>query len=77
MPKALAEIAKEAMELPSRQRVALAGLLLKSADEMSDADAEIAWEVEIRERIATIEEGRVTGIPYDEVMREADRRLKR
>ena len=33
MPKALDEIAKEAMDLPPRQRLALAEFLLESADE--------------------------------------------
>ena len=75
MPKGLEEVTKEAMDLPPRQRLALAGLLLESADAASDPDAETAWDSEIRDRIREINEGHVTGIAYADVMREAGRRL--
>lgn len=75
MPKALEEVTKEAMDLPPRQRLALAGFLLESADAASDPDAEAAWDSEIRDRIREIDEGRVTGIAYADVMQEAERRL--
>jgi putative addiction module component (TIGR02574 family) len=75
MPKALDEIAKEAMDLPPRQRLALAELLLESADAAADPEAEAAWESEIRDRIRAIDEGRVAGVAYEEVMREAEKRL--
>jgi len=42
MPKALEEITKEAIALPSRQRLALAGLLLESAEATADPEAEAA-----------------------------------
>jgi putative addiction module component len=75
MPKALEEITKEAMDLPPRQRLELASLLLESADAASDPDAETAWDSEIRDRICAIDKGRVTGIAHTDVMREAERRL--
>lgn len=75
MPKALEEITKAAMDLPPRQRLALASLLLESADAASGPDAEAAWDSEIRDRIRAIGEGRVTGAAYEDVMREAQRRL--
>jgi hypothetical protein len=75
MPRALEEITKEAMDLLPRQRLALAGLLLESADLPIDTEAEAAWESEIGERIRAIDEGRVIGVPYEEVMRAAERRL--
>ena len=75
MPKALEEVTKEAMSLPPRQRLALAGLLLESTDAAADPEAEAAWESEIGERIRAIDEGRVTGVTYEEVMRAAERRL--
>lgn len=40
-----------------------------------DPDAEAAWDSEIRDRIRAVDEGRVTGIAYEDVMREAERRL--
>jgi len=75
MIKALAEITKEAMALPARQRLALAGFLLESAEDAADPDAEAAWDSEIADRIRAIDEGRVTGVAYEDVMREAERRL--
>ena len=75
MPKALEEVTKEAMNLPPRQRLALAEFLLESADGAADPEAEAAWDSEIRDRIRAIDEGHVTGIAYEEVMRAAERRL--
>lgn len=75
MPKALEELTKEAMDLPPRQRLELASVLLESAEAASDPDAEAAWDSEIRDRIREIDQGRVTGIDYADVMREAERRL--
>ena len=75
MPKGLEEVTKEAMELPLRQRLALAEFLLESADAAADPEAEAAWDSEIRDRIRAIDEGRVTGIAYEDVMRVAERRL--
>ena len=75
MPKALEEVTKDAMDLPPRQRLALAGFLLESADAAADPEAEAAWDSEIRDRIRAIDEGRVTGVAYEVVMRAAERRL--
>ena len=75
MPKALEEVTKQAMDLPPSDRLALASLLLESADSKSDPEAETAWNAEIRDRIRAIDEGRVTGIAHTDVMREAERRL--
>ena len=75
MPKALEEITKEAMELAPRQRIALAEFLLESAEAAADPEAEAAWDSEIRDRIRVIDEGRVTGVAYEDVMRKAKERL--
>jgi putative addiction module component (TIGR02574 family) len=75
MPKALEEVTKDALELPARQRLALAEFLLESAEVIADGDAETAWDAEIRDRIRAIDEGRVSGVAYEEVMRMAEKRL--
>jgi putative addiction module component (TIGR02574 family) len=75
MPKGLEEVTKEAMDLPPRQRLALAEFLLESADAAADPEAEAAWDSEIRDRILAIDEGRVTGVAYEDVMRAAERRV--
>lgn len=77
MSKALDEVTKDAMELLPRQRLALAGVLLESADAAVDPEAEVAWDSEIRDRIRAIDEGRVTGVAYEDVMRAAARRFPR
>ncbi len=73
MPKALEEVIKEALELPPRQRLALAEFLLTSADATAEPKAEADWDYEIRERIRAIDEGRVVGIAYAELMQAAER----
>jgi hypothetical protein len=75
MPKAIEELTKEAMDLPPRQRLALASFLLESAEAASDPGAEAAWDFEIYDRIREIDEGRVRGVACACVMRDAERRL--
>ncbi len=75
MSKALEEITKDAMDLSSSQRLALAGFLIESAEITDDPGAEGAWDAEIGDRIRAIDEGRATGVKYAEVMRAAERRL--
>jgi hypothetical protein len=75
MSKSFEEVTKEAMELPSRQRLTLAQFLLLSAEIAVDPEAEGAWDSEILDRIRAIDEGRVKGIAYADVMRTAEKRL--
>ncbi len=69
------EITTKAMGLPLQQRLALAGVLLASAQTPPDPEAEAAWDSEIRDRIRAIDEGRVHGVAYEDVMRDVERRL--
>ena len=41
------------------------------------ADVEATWEAEIEARVRAVKEGRVEGIPYEEVLARVDRRLAR
>ena len=75
MAKAMEEVTKEALNLPLQQRLALAGFLLESAEAAPDPEAEAAWEAEIRDRMQAIDEGRVAGVPYEDVLPEAESRL--
>lgn len=75
MPIALDQITKDAMDLPARQKLALAGFLLESADATADFEVEAAWDSEIRDRILAVDEGRVIGVAYEDVMRSAEERL--
>lgn len=69
------EVTKAALNLPLQERLGLAGFLLESAEAAPDPEAEAAWDAEIRDRVQAIDEGRVTGVPYEDVMREAESRL--
>jgi putative addiction module component (TIGR02574 family) len=75
MAKALEIVTKDAMDLPLKQRLALAELLIESADASSDSSAEAAWHSEICDRARAVDEGRVSGVAYEEVMRAAQMRL--
>ena len=75
MATALDQVTKDALNLPTRQKLALAELLIESVDSPADPDTEAAWESEIEARIRTIDEGKVTGVSFEEVMRSAEQRL--
>ncbi len=75
MLTALEQVTKEAMDLPLRQKLALAEFLMESADAAADPGAEAAWDAEICDRIRAIDEGRVVGVAYEDVMRAAESRL--
>jgi putative addiction module component (TIGR02574 family) len=75
MSMVLEDVAREAMGLPRHQRLALARLLIELDDPGADADVEAAWEAEIQTRLHAVKEGRVQGIPYEQVLARVDRRL--
>jgi len=75
MSMALEDVTREAIELPRHQRLSLARLLLELDDPGPDVDVEPAWEAEIQARVRAVKEGRVTGIPYEQVLARIDRRL--
>ena len=77
MSMPLEDVAREAIELPRHQRLSLARLLIDLDDPGSCADVEAAWDVEIQARVRAVQEGRVEGIPYEEVLARVDRRLAR
>ncbi|RPJ35484.1 MAG: hypothetical protein EHM17_02515 [Verrucomicrobiaceae bacterium] len=75
MPVSFDTVAKEALDLTPRQRLKLAEVLLVSADGEPDSDCQEAWDAEIKARILAIDEGRETGVSFEEVMEEADNLL--
>ncbi len=70
-------ITKEALDLTPRQRLKLAEVLLVSADGETEDGCQAAWDAEIEARIVAIDQGRETGVPFDEVMAAADKLLAR
>ena len=74
--KMLAEIAKDALELPAVQRLTLARILLDSSEGTHDfsPDAEAAWEEEICRRMEAVKSGTARSRTFDEVFTNLDRR---
>ena len=77
MSEAFEQVTREAMRLSARQRLALAGFLLELEEATDDAGVDAAWGEEIRARIHAVDSGAAVGVPYEDVMREAEKRLAR
>jgi hypothetical protein len=75
--KALAEFAKDALELPAEKRLTLARILLELSDEETDVgagDSEAAWEEVIASRMEAVKGGSARASDLDEVMARLERR---
>ena len=77
MASSFETITKEALDLTPRQRLKLAEVLLVSADGIPENECQAAWDQEIESRIQVIDQGRETGVPFEEVMAAADKLLAR
>jgi hypothetical protein len=75
MTPLLEEVTRTALQLPVNQRIALAGFLLETEDLSLDPDVDAAWDQEIQDRIRAVDSGAVTGISYQDVMLEAEKRV--
>lgn len=64
------EILQSALALPETERAGIAASLILSLDSETDDDADAAWAEEIQRRIASVDNGEVKLIPWDEVMLE-------
>jgi putative addiction module component (TIGR02574 family) len=75
----LQRLESEALELPVSERAALAHRLIASLDEGPEddpTDVELAWEGEIRRRLAAYRSGEVQAISSEEVFAKARALLK-
>ena len=63
------DISTAALQLSVEERAQLAGSLLLSLDEPSESEVERLWLEEAEHRLKEFREGRVSGIPADEVFR--------
>lgn len=64
MERDLTTLLREALRLSAQDRAALAEALLASLDEDVDDDAEAAWRSEVERRIAELDAGSVSSIPW-------------
>ena len=73
MTKAAKAVLAEALRLGEHERAELAAEVLASLDGPADADADAAWEAEIRRRIAAIDAGEIELEPWDAVKRRIEK----
>ena len=75
--KAIAELAKDALELPPVQRLALARILLDLSDDSGDFSPEVeaALEAEICRRMEEVKNGCARSSGFDEVFARLDQRF--
>jgi putative addiction module component (TIGR02574 family) len=77
MKRDAAALLKEALTLSAKDRVTLAEALLASLEEPPENDSEAAWKAEIERRIAELDSGVVSPIPWHEVRRHLFERARR
>ena len=70
MERNLKEVLQDAVQLPERDRAALAGLLIETLDPISEPDVEAAWSEEIKRRLAEVDAGTAELISWEEVRAE-------
>ena len=71
----IAALERKVLALPASSRVRIAEKILASVDEFVTPAIAKAWESELERRVKEIKEGRAEGIPADDVMAEARRKL--
>lgn len=74
-PKIL-DLTNEALQLPREARAFLAEKLLESLDMDEPFPLSPEWQEEISRRCKELDEGKVTLIPAEDVLREARERLR-
>jgi putative addiction module component (TIGR02574 family) len=68
MPKTLSQVARDAAELPVRERLQLARMMLDLTEAQNEPPGEIqsAWDDEIQARLEELRSGQVKGVPLDQ-----------
>lgn len=72
----ITDITIQAVKLPRHQRLALAGFLLNLKDS-EDSDVELAWDEEIKSRIAAFDAGELQTDEYADVQAKMRQRFAR
>lgn len=76
MSKAVDDVLARALSLDPQARAELAAELLASLEGPPDADAEAAWEAEIRRRVSAIEAGTVKLEPWEALKARIEKALR-
>jgi putative addiction module component (TIGR02574 family) len=75
MATSVEKIAQDAAELTRQERLTLVRLLLDIDQPSNSAEMANAWESEIRARVKAVDEGRVSGVPYEQIKKEMTNRF--
>ena len=67
MARDLKDIAAEALELPLTARAELAGQLLDSLDDLTEAEADQLWAAEAERRFAAYKAGQMESVSADDL----------
>jgi putative addiction module component (TIGR02574 family) len=59
-----------------QERLTLVRLLLELDQPSNDAEIANARESEIRARVKAVDDGRISGVPYEQIKKETDRRVE-
>jgi putative addiction module component (TIGR02574 family) len=76
MATPIEKITQEVVELSPHERLTLMRLLLELDQPSKGEDIEKAWDQEIRARVKAVDEGRVSGVPYDQIKQEMTSRFR-
>ncbi len=66
----------DALELSADERAKLAHILIASIDEKADEDVSSSWDAELKKRVREIREGKVKGIPAEEVFAKLEEKYR-
>jgi putative addiction module component (TIGR02574 family) len=69
------DLLQKALSLSEEERANLACSLMESLDSSIDQGAETAWNEEISRRVAELDSGKASTVPWDEVRRRISSRL--
>jgi putative addiction module component (TIGR02574 family) len=72
-----ADILKEALALPAKDRATVAEALLASLDDRADENSESAWAIEINRRVTELDSGTVSTVRWPEVRQRLFERARR
>lgn len=67
MKTTLKQLTHDALELSTHERAELAHILIASIDGDVDEDISSDWDLKLKKRVHEIREGRVKGIPAEDV----------
>lgn len=76
MATPIEKITQEVVELSRSERLTLVRLLLDLDQPSKGDEIEKAWDQEIRARVKAVDEGRASGIRYDEIKQELSSRFR-